>query len=39
MAHTNIKEDVRDLLGCSTSRVGSTVEYRDCVWNEDACKA
>ena len=30
MAHTDIKEDVRGLHGCSTGRVGSTVEYRDC---------
>ena len=31
MAHTDIKEVVRGLHGCSTGRVGSTVEYRDCV--------
>ena len=27
MAHTDIKEVVRGLHGCSTGRVGSTVEY------------
>ena len=31
MAHTNIKEVVRGLHGCNTGRVGSNVEYRDCV--------
>ena len=31
MAHTDIKEVVRGLHGCSTGRVGSTVQYRDCV--------
>ena len=31
MAHTDRKEVVRGLHVCSTGRVGSTVDYCDCV--------